>query len=145
MLGAGAALALAVGLTANWRLALLASLAAAAIAVTRVRYARLCALLALGGVLGLAAAGASAGTDQRTSHQTAAASRCADVVRGGLRVDGVHARGASCSNARRVGRAWLGVSARRAAVRGYRCRGQRQLRCRRHAARISGTVSPVRR
>src|SRR5512144_1076261 len=104
---AGALLAVAVGLVANWRLALLAALAALAIAVMRVRYGGLCALIALVAVLGLAGAGASAGTDQRAAARVAIMSRCADVVRAGRRVGVVRVRRASCGTARRVVRAWL--------------------------------------
>ena len=54
---------------ANWRFALLALLIAAAIAATRVRYARLAAL-GCSRMLGLAGAGLSAGSDDRAAAET---------------------------------------------------------------------------
>src|SRR4051794_34965670 len=134
---AAAGLVGAVAVAANWRLALLAALAALAIAATRVRYAPLAAAALVAGVLALAAAGASAGTDQRPA---AAAQRCADVIAGTRRASALRARGVSCAQARGVARAWLRADRQRARIAGFHCRGQQRLRCRRDAARLSATV-----
>ena len=94
----------ALATAANWRLALLAALTAAAIAATRIRYARLGALFLLVAVLGLAAAGASAGSDDRAAAHAASRSACASVVAAhGQRLAAVRARGASCRTAGRSG------------------------------------------
>jgi hypothetical protein len=60
---------MALSVIANWRLALLAGVIAAAIAATRVRYARLVALALLALVVGLASSGLSAGSDDRTLYR----------------------------------------------------------------------------
>jgi hypothetical protein len=69
----------ALSVVANWRLALMVGVIAAAIAATRMRYARLMALALLALVLGLASAGLSAGSDDRTAAHTGSAVRCAPV------------------------------------------------------------------
>lgn len=136
----------ALATAANWRLALLAALTAAAIAATRIRYARLGALFLLVAVLGLAAAGASAGSDDRAAAHAASRSACASVVVAhGQRLAAVRARGASCRTARRVLADWLRRGARepRHTVRGYRCLAAagapKRVTCRRANASVSAT------
>jgi hypothetical protein len=59
---------MALSAVANWRLALVASMIAAAIAATRMRYAGLVTLALLALVLALASAGLSAGSDTGSRH-----------------------------------------------------------------------------
>ena len=129
---------------ANWRFALLAVLSAAAIAATRVRYARPAALALLVLTLGLAGAGLSAGSDDRATTQTTSCPSSAAARAHGLRPVGVRARGASCTTARAVLDAWLprGPRARRESVRGFRCRALARARvtCRRGQLRVSARV-----
>jgi hypothetical protein len=54
-----------IGLAANWRLALVAALIAGAIALTRLRYAPLVAVVVLAITLVLAVTGHTAGSDDR--------------------------------------------------------------------------------
>ena len=126
---------------ANWRFALLALLTAAAIAATRVRYARLGALALLLVALGLAGAGLSAGSDDRAAAQATSCLSSPAARANGLRLAGVRARGASCATARAVLGAWLarGPRARRQPVRGFRCRALAGARvtCRRDQLRVS--------
>jgi len=137
---------MALSAVANWRLALLAGVIAAAIAATRVRYARPVALALLALVLGLASAGLSAGSDDRTAAHTGSAVHCAPVSAaraGQLELVTVRARGASCPTARRVLAAWArrGARGRRLTVGGYRCepptRATKRVACTRGAARVS--------
>jgi putative copper export protein len=60
-----ALLVVALGLGANWRLAVVAALAAGAIALTRLRYSALVAMGLLVITLALAQTGHTAGTDDR--------------------------------------------------------------------------------
>lgn len=62
---AGVVIILAVAASSNWRLAFIAALAAGAIALTRLRYAPVAALVLLAITLGLALSGYSAGSDER--------------------------------------------------------------------------------
>jgi hypothetical protein len=108
--------AIALIAVASWRLALLASVIAAAIAATRMRYARLVALALLALILGLASVGLSAGSNDRTGAHMGSAVHCAPVnaARAGqLELVAVRARGVSCPAARRVLAAWARRGARR--------------------------------
>jgi hypothetical protein len=139
----GVVAAVALSAAANWRLALLALLAAAAIGATRVRYARLAALGLLVVMLGLASAGLSAGSDDRAASDTTSCAASTATRADGLAA--VRARGTSCATARGVLRAWLarGPRGRREPVRGFRCRtpagGGARVTCRRGELRVSAS------
>ena len=61
----GVAMIAAIALAANWRLAALSALIAGTIALTRLRYSPLVAVIVLALTLGLALTGHSAGSDDR--------------------------------------------------------------------------------
>ena len=69
---AAAGAVVAIGVLANWRVGLVAALAAAAIALTRTRFCAMAALGVLVVVLALVASGRTAGVDARSDMAPAA-------------------------------------------------------------------------
>lgn len=122
----------AVALAANWRVALLAAIAAAIIALTRMRYSPIVAVTTVAVLALLAVTGRAPGSDDRAVVSLSPTTRhCAAVSH----LSDIRARGTSCARAREVLRA-----ARTGATPpgGYACtHGARRIVCRRGHVLVS--------